>query len=279
MRRKTEILVIAAVMTVALTLAACGGGSADGGSEAVSSTAGAIADGQTDTQAEGENAATIDGEIVKIETAEDLVAFATKVNEGNTTLNAILENDIDMSGVCGASIGSFVPIEKFEGVFDGHGHTIQNLYCVRSDNAGLINNIWGIVKNLRIENAIVESEEHSAAGIAVAMQSGSSVENCSVSGSIKACLSAAGIVGKLYGDVSVCDCVNEAEVTSTGNYAGGIVSVAWSDASGKISGCTNRGSCTSIEYSDGASGILACNSGSSVQIEDCVDEGAILEDK
>ena len=61
----------------------------------------------------------------------------------------------------------------------------------------------GTVKNLRLENAVMESEEGSAAGIAGSLHG--RIENCSVSGSITAYKYAGGIAVDLYRDSSVAD--------------------------------------------------------------------------
>ncbi|MCR4921617.1 MAG: hypothetical protein K5945_07940, partial [Bacteroidaceae bacterium] len=65
--------------------------------------------------------------VYQISTAQDLVDFAALVNGGETCLNAVLLNDIDMAGIEGfAGIG--VPRNVlYTGIFDGHGHKISNM--------------------------------------------------------------------------------------------------------------------------------------------------------
>ena len=77
---------------------------------------------------------------LKISTAEELKAFADSVNGGNTYegKTVTLANDIDLSTVCGPTMGvtdmivSWTPIGDFEnpfdGTFDGAGHTVSGLY-------------------------------------------------------------------------------------------------------------------------------------------------------
>ena len=85
---------------------------------------------------------------VEIRTADDLYSFATRVNGGETHLNAEVMNDIDLnpnytfnaSGIAsgGSSPRAWVPIATgsvyYNGIFDGNGYTISGLYCDYGDN-------------------------------------------------------------------------------------------------------------------------------------------------
>ena len=53
--------------------------------------------------------------------ADDMLAFAQKVNAGEKELNAVLTNDIDMAGK------TWTPITEYAGTFDGQNHKIKNL--------------------------------------------------------------------------------------------------------------------------------------------------------
>ena len=67
----------------------------------------------------------------QIGTAQDLVDFATLVNEGKDAANAVLTADIDMTGV------EWTNISVYRGVFDGQGHSITNFnYTTTGDNQG-----------------------------------------------------------------------------------------------------------------------------------------------
>ncbi len=101
-----------------------------------------------------------------IATPEDLCNFADMVNSGKTDLDAVLINDIDMSGVT-----DFTPIGQtplyyannpedgnwgYTGAFDGNGHVIKNLSITGSSTEdtsyGVFGTINGTVKNLGVEN-------------------------------------------------------------------------------------------------------------------------------
>lgn len=255
-----------------ISLAGCGGDSTP--ASETSQTSGASSEKKAETKAAVKKK---DG-VVQIETPKDLAEFAERVNAGETELKAVLENDIDLSSICGASTGSFDPIKSFAGEFDGNGHVIENLYCVQEKTATLFSELGGTVKNLRLENVVMESEEGSAAGIATGLHG--RVENCFVSGSVKAYKYAGGIVLDMYRESAVSDCVNEAKVT--GGYfnsdklrldgaAAGIA--AWPREGGTITGCTNRGAI--IGNGNMAAGIAGHCENGFILIENCVNEGSI----
>ena len=94
--------------------------------------------------------------VQKISTVEEFVAFRNSVNAGATNMDAKLMADIDLSSVCGEGIGSWTPIEGFEGTFDGNGHTVSNLYVENNtDDAALFGTTaeGSIIKNLGVVSA------------------------------------------------------------------------------------------------------------------------------
>ncbi len=67
-------------------------------------------DGATSTQP-----ADVDG-VYQIGTAEELAWFSAQVNAGNTTFNAVLTSDIDLSGQVWTPIGN--DSKRYAGTFD-----------------------------------------------------------------------------------------------------------------------------------------------------------------
>ncbi|MEJ6950962.1 GLUG motif-containing protein [Natronospora cellulosivora (SeqCode)] len=67
-----------------------------------------------------------------------------------------LINDIDMEGI------EFTPIETFQGVFDGKGFAINNLYINMpdDDNIGLFSINEGSIKNLQLNNAEINGNRN-----------------------------------------------------------------------------------------------------------------------
>ena len=234
------------------------------------------ADTEKTGDAEKEPAADKDG-IVHIKTPEQLAEFADRVNNGEEKdLSAVLDADIDMSSVCGASVGSWTPIRGLKGDFDGNGHTISSLYCVRSESAAMFIEPKGNIKNLEIKDAVIESTENSAAGLAISLSG--TIENCRVSGSVKGYKRAGGIVTDTYRDSAVFGCVNEASVEGgyqDGNDYDGCAAgiAAWPREGGEIRECVNKGSIIGGGAYTG--GILGkCEKGN-ILAEDCINEGNV----
>lgn len=122
-----------------------------------------------------------------IKTAEDLVAFATAVNTGqsidqwcNEKGEVCLEADINM-----AKVKKFASISSFSGVFDGKGHSILNWKA----KSGLFDKLLkgGIIRNLIIDESCsmktANKNEEFFCGF-IANISHGLIENCTNYGSI-----------------------------------------------------------------------------------------------
>ena len=224
-----------------------------------------------------------------ITTAEELKWYASYVNGESgdkvvhNTACAQLVKDIDLSTVCGKGKGSWTPIakydiykagkKKFDGVFDGNGHTISNLYInnqYRSD-LGLFGRIEptsssapASVKNLKMDNVQIVGSQN----IAAVCSSGRNVtfENIEViSGSITGSYFVFGISGS---GGSARNCINRANVTASGTYAAGVIN----HIRGEVSNCSNYGKITTRK---GPAGGIACVNQESNKLTDCANYGDI----
>ena len=122
-----------------------------------------------------------------ITSAEELAWFAAKVNTTekgkpnvSSGINAILLNDIDLSGKMWTPIAVGKGDTKFSGILDGNNHKItgltidglrlayetENIYCsnlspskpyCNGQNIGLIGSLGGTVKNLNLEVADIQA--------------------------------------------------------------------------------------------------------------------------
>ena len=223
-----------------------------------------------------------------INTAEELKWYASYVNGESgdnvvhSTACAQLVKDIDLSTVCGEGKGNWTPIakfgiyerlssNKFDGVFDGNGHTISNLY-INDENGsklGLFGYIYPTmqktsVKNLKMRNVQIVGKEYCAAvcgcGIAVTL------ENIEVlSGSIAGFRDIYGISGC---GGSARNCINRANVTVERTYAAGIIS----NIAGEVSNCSNYGKITA---GNGRAGGIAAGSNGFTQLINCANYGEI----
>ena len=185
-----------------------------------------------------------------ISTPQDLCNFADMVNNGNANVNAVLINDIDMSGVT-----DFTPIGKTElynvnnpevkgnwgytGTFDGKGYTIKNLAIkgsfIKKESFGVFGTVNGTVKNLCVENLKYEGagQDSRVGGITgQVLKNGIITDCCVLNSSINTQIGTlngvvGGIAGGNYGGkVENCYSYN---VTITAGRPGGIVGDNYGD--------------------------------------------------
>lgn len=118
-----------------------------------------------------------------IESAEDLKWFRKSVGDGMTELNAVLSGDIDLGGQSWHPIGDSKD-RAYNGYFDGRGYSVRGLSIRGEDRfLGLFGylDINGVVSNLIVENAAIESVGDSGTSIGViAGYSKGIIESCTV---------------------------------------------------------------------------------------------------
>lgn len=157
-----------------------------------------------------------------IQTVDDLEWLSVQVN-GGTEFEGIYfqqENDLDFS-----DYGNWVPIGvyglgyHFRGIYDGQGHSIQNITVdgnelpgtdVERMNVGLFGVLAGTVCNLRIESGTITGF----------------------------CIGSIASHGTR--DAVIANCYNQANLTAVGRCGG----IADNFADGKIIACTNAGTLT-----------------------------------
>lgn len=155
---------------------------------------------------------------------EDFIIFRDFVNKSaeNSTVNARLMVDIDLSSVCSETLGSFTPIgsvdSPYNGIFNGNGHKIKNLYIDSTTYSGLFGYLGadGNVSNLVLENANVTGTNYVGG---VAGKSEGTIEKVTVSGEISGTSYVGGIVGSNSGSIKYCG--NTANLTAT-SIVGGV---------------------------------------------------------
>ena len=206
---------------------------------------------------EATEAYSYDSNTITIYSGEGLKVAADVVNSGDTDINIILDNDIDLTGIDWTPIGT--ESRPYTGNFDGGGHTITELKIDKSgtDYVGLIGCLGsgGKVQNVTLTNISV-SGANCVGGIAG--QNYGTVENCSVNGTVtgKGFTDTGGIAGSNYGTISVsgissvggvlgnlgnnsflmaCYSTGNVTVTSTdGSFVGGVVGI---NSQGTVTGC------------------------------------------
>lgn len=193
-----------------------------------------------------------------ITNAEELAWFAENFSSASSS-NAVLTNDIDLTGVTWTSIGN--SSNKYSGTFDGNGHTISGLNISANDkHLGLFGYIGsgGTVTRLTVQGDVeytgTSSSGYYAGGIAGQND-----------GTIEYCISDVNVTGKGYcgGIAAYCNggriaySANRGNITGTSNYAysGGIAGMTNSTGT-EIECVYNTGNITSNNYAGGLIGYI-----------------------
>ena len=223
----------------------------------------------------------------QITTLADLEALRDHVNSKNDCKGQYfkLTTDIDMQkksseGEDGGTNGEPTqweePIgdwstEKFNGAFDGGGHTISGLYVsLYTDSVGLFGYIGssGTIKNLTVSGSVAGGSR--VGGIAVSNRGliTNCTNECTVSGSS---YYVAGIVADNDGG-RVEHCHNNGAVGGSGYEMGGIVGI---NTGGSIEYCDNQGTINSSRDNDGKIGGICGESYDGGSIKNCDNNGAV----
>lgn len=164
----------------------------------------------------------------RIKDAAQLRRFADAVNgvngAPNTGICAVLTQNIDLSGVCGADTGSWTPIgtntNPYRGTFDGASFAVSGLYCQKpgASYAGLFASNAGIIKNLGVAGGTVSAGNY--AGGLCGINKGI-ITGCYNTASVNGGKYTGGICGCNDGGATVSVCYNAGAVNG-GKYVGGI---------------------------------------------------------
>ncbi len=231
----------------------------------------------------------------EITCAEDLMAFADLVNGGETSANAVLTDDIDLTDVL--SMETWAPIgsaeKMYTGTFDGQGHAITGFeYTATGPNNGLfgaINN--ATVKDFSISgtltsvgytyNGVIGQAEGTSVisgiysaldinvsnfkahtgGIVGGMTTGSTMEirNCEYAGTLThsgAGDCQAGICGYTYGG-GIFNCIFSGTIIGENNKYGGIIGYCKIPAFKGVQNCLSIGKIVANDGCTTAAAIIA----------------------
>ncbi len=213
-----------------------------------------------------ENRTITERSVENIKTAEELAKFRDKVNSGLTyegkTINLL--NDIDLSNICGANVNgqniSWIPINSFKGIFDGHDNSIKNIYInTAQGNNGLFNSNGGTIQNINISGTMITTSQYGNHTAGVAVSNSGTISNCINNVTITSSGPTGGIVGINSG--IIVQCANIAPIYAVSGNNGGITGVNM----GLIKECYNTGTisatadvCTGGITGTGADSIYNC---------------------
>ena len=155
-----------------------------------------------------------------IASVEDAVAFSDFVNKGKNFAGTYFKQTADLDF---STVENWIPIGDlstgfnafFYGVYDGGGHTIENISC-SNKHAGYFGLLGGEVRNLGIESGCFTGE--TVGSIASHGADGAIIYNCYNKADVYGIHRAGGIVDNFPGDVLFC--LNSGKVTSDYNPAG-----------------------------------------------------------
>lgn len=192
-------------------------------------------------------------------------------NEVNVNKNAFkgktvkLAADIDLNNAAWTPIGQ-TGVKTFEGVFDGQNHTIYNLNVNSTAQTGANYSSglfgWvethsegnGILKNVKIENAVVKGNHNCGALVGYITEKFAIVDNCHVSNAAIECHNAnanangdkaGALIGNATNATKVNNCSAANSTVSAGRDAGQLIGVA------KLDNVTN---CSATNVSVSANG-------------------------
>ncbi|MBQ7683091.1 MAG: hypothetical protein IJT48_01270 [Bacteroidaceae bacterium] len=203
--------------------------------------------------------------VYELSSVDDLTAFSALVNGGQTNINAVLTQDINMP-----ENNTWTPIaveNTYGGTIDGQGHTLTLNFLATSARGGaLVGNLSGTVKNLTVAG-IIRTEFSFAAGV-VRDNRGGRIENVFVTvdfyiGKLGD-TTAAGIAAVSHSGTISC-CIFAGSMTGqAANSCGGIV--GWMGGKTSISACANiaqwdidmNGSSNAIARNPGAGTLTNC---------------------
>lgn len=188
----------------------------------------------------------------RIQNAEQLRAFADMVNGvgsvPNTGLCAVLTQNIDLSGVCGADIGSWTPIgtkkNPYTGSFDGGSFTVSGLYYhkTKASYVGLFGCNAGVVRNVGVVGADIAAGSYTGG---VCGYNLGTITGCYHASSVKGDRYTGGVCGYNDGSGTVSVCYNTGAVSGS-KYVGGICGYNKNETSGCYNMGVVKGSSTSV---------------------------------
>ncbi len=204
-------------------------------------------------------------DVYQISTASELTWFASHVNAGNTSANAVLTNDIVVNenvltdhALNSGEFTQWSPIGTYgypyHGTFDGQGHTVSGLF---NDKGNILTGFFGhignaTIKNLGVTDTYFKCDEMSGGIAGFCARAGQSfvfaIENCWFDGRIDA----------------------------TGFDIGGILGGSWSNAKSRIANCYNLGTISSTTNSDACVGGITGYCEENTTISNCFNYGQIF---
>ena len=185
-------------------------------------------------------------DVYQITSGAELAWFAAKVNGGDYSISGKLMNDIDLCAYDWTPIGGSKSKTAYQGTFEGDGHTIEGLY-IRNEET--YQALFGYIMN-------------------------SHISGITVTGEVSAKQYVAGVVAYMGTKTSMDRCANEADITGTSTYVGGVTGSV-SQATSTLTNSYNLGD---IKGTTNCAGVAGYNHKSAV-IENIFSLGVVIGNK
>ena len=214
----------------------------------------------------------------QITDASQLRWFAQQVNDGRSSICAVLTKDIDLGDEPWTPIGQYAR-NAYKGVFDGQGYTIKRLKITgsTSNHYGLFGVLGagGTIRNLTVSGRVaitgIGSNSCGIGGIVGQLGGAGTIENCTNRAAVSGNFNTAGIVGRVGSSGgTIRACANLGDISGS-NSVGGIVGYAYYGVT--ASHCYNRGAVTA-EVSK-AGGIVGYMDYSGAKFSSCYTTGVV----
>lgn len=167
------------------------------------------------------------------------------------------------SGLGWSPVGVYSDTTKFEGVFDGNGLSIDNLYINRSDrHLGLFGSTGvASIKNIELKNAYVSSSDSSShSGLLIGYATGTNISNVEVHGHLhgqSAGQQLGGVAGLLSEGI-ITYSKSIVNIDGISNLSGSLVGYAYPNA--QIYDSYSTGTVQNATYSGGLAGVVKASS-------------------
>ena len=192
-----------------------------------------------------------------IEDAADLLAFNAKrasMSNSYTGKTILLTADVDLNPGWSAA-SETVPTNvwndfyNFYGTLDGGGHTVRGVYRSAASYVGFIRNGSDMtIRNVTFDNCRIEATSGAVCGLIAVLKGSCTLDGVTLGPDfhVSGVSSVGGLAGCGYnGSVlhTVTNCVFAGKVSSTGNYAGGLIGTT-QGFSFRFSNCFSSGTVT-----------------------------------
>ena len=165
---------------------------------------------------------------------EQVIWFATRVNSGETGINAKLVNDIDMTAFAESFIAIGTNSNRYAGIFDGQFHTLTVDFAATEASYGFFRYLQNAtVKNLHVDGKFEAA--YNKTGVIVGEMFASTVENCWVSADIAATFTGDGAIAGIAGRSSA-----DGNVIRNCLFTGNVTGATAYNCTGMVGWCANK---------------------------------------